>query len=110
MSTAALFDEIDAVATDWRPSRVESREAVRVAIMRAANEHRGLVHAADVRELLPPWVNPSQVGAVTCRLVRAGYLVRTGRFRPNGQEASRNRTKRSEVRRLARPIPEEAVA
>lgn len=48
MSAAALFDEIDAVATDWRPSRVESREAVRVAIMRAANEHGGLVHAADV--------------------------------------------------------------
>lgn len=107
---AALFDEIDAVATDWRPSRVESREAVRVAIMRTANEHGGLVHAADVREHLPSWVNPSQVGAVTCRLVRAGYLTPTGRYRDNGQEASRNRTKRTEVRRLARPIPPEAVA
>lgn len=108
--TATLFDEIDAVATDWRPSRVESREAVRQAIMRAAREHGGLVHAADVRPLLPVWVNPSQIGAVTCRLVRAGYLTPTGRFRPNGGEGSRNRTKRSEVRRLARPIPKEAVA
>ena len=108
--SAALFDEIDAVANDWRPSRVESREAVRVAIMRAANEHGGLVHIADVRPLLPSWVNPSQIGAVICRLVRAGYLTPTGRFRPNGQRQSRNSQKRSEVRRLARPIPKEAVA
>lgn len=110
MSAPALFDEIDAVATDWRPSRVESRDAVRVAIMRAASEHGGLVHIADVRPLLPTWVNPAQVGAVICRLVRSGYLTPTGRFRPNGETGSRNRTKRAEIRRLARPIPKEAVA
>jgi len=110
MSTPALFDEIDVVARDWRPSRVESRQAVREAIMRTAAEHGGLVSADRVREHLPSWVNPAQVGAVTCSLVRAGYLTPTGRYRDNGNRASRNGTKRTQVRRLTRPIPPEAVA
>lgn len=56
-------------------------------------------------------MNTAQIGAVTCRLVRAGYLTPTGRYRPNGKGGdARNRQKRSEVRRLARPIPKEAVA
>ena len=107
--TAAVQDELDAVFTDWRPSRVESREAIRKAVMRAAQDHRGLVHAATVRENLPPWVAPAQVGAAICAYVRLGYLVGTGRRRPNGQTTSRNRTKSSEVRRLLKPIPPEAL-
>jgi len=107
--TATLFDEIDAVAHDWRPSRVESREAIRLAILRAAGDEGGLVHAATVRKHLPAWVNPQQVGATVCALVRAGYLIPTGHYRPNGQEQSRNRTKASPVRRLVRFIPPEAV-
>ncbi len=102
-------DELDVVATDWRPSRVMSREAIRIAIMRAAGQHDGLVHAASIREYLPTWCNPQQIGAVVCALVRMGYLTPTGTFRPNGGEHSRNRTKRSEVRRLTRPIPPEAL-
>lgn len=107
--TAAVQDTLDVVVEDWRPSRVESREAIRKAVMRAAGDHRGLVHAATVRENLPPWVAPAQVGACICAWVRLGYLVGTGRRRPNGLAASRNRTKSSEVRRLIKPIPPEAL-
>lgn len=103
--TAAVQDELDAVFTDWRPSRVESREAIRKAVMRAASEHRGLVHVADVRPLLPSWVVPEQIGACLCGWVRLGYLRPTGRYRPNGDSTSRNRTKPAELRRLVKPIP-----
>ncbi|MDA8438590.1 MAG: hypothetical protein M0Z51_06995 [Propionibacterium sp.] len=107
--TAAVQDELSAVFTDWRPSRVESREAIRKAVMRAASDHRGLVHAATVRENLPAWVTPQQIGAAICAWVRMGYLAPTGRYRPNGQTDSRNRTKASEIRRLLKPIPPEAL-
>lgn len=107
--SVAVQDELDVVASDWRPSRVDSREAVRAAIMRAASDERGLVHIATVRRHLPAWVNPSQIGATICVLVRRGYLKPTHRYRDNGQTKSRNRTKRAEVRRLVRPIPPEAV-
>ena len=107
--SAAVQDELDAVFTDWRPSRVESREAIRKAVMRAAADHRGLVHAATVRENLPPWVAPAQIGGAVCGWVRMGYLVETGRLLPNGQTESRNRTKVAKVRRLLKPIPPEAL-
>lgn len=110
MTAVAVQDELDVVAADWRPSRVESREAVRAAIMRAASDERGLVHIARVRQYLPPWVASEQIGAVMCSLVRQGFLRPTGRYRENGQTKSRNRTKRAEVRRLVRPIPPSAVA
>lgn len=103
--TAPVQDELDAVVLDWRPSRRDSRRAIVRAITRAASAHRGLVHAATVREYLPSEVTPTQIGAVVCALVRRGYLVPTGHYKPNGQTASRNRTKASEVRRLAKPIP-----
>ena len=103
--TAHVQDELDAVVLDWRPSRRDSRRAIVRAITADASAHKGLVHAAGMREHLPAWVNPWQIGAVVCALVRMGYLTPTGHSRPNGQEASRNRTKASEVRRLAKPIP-----
>lgn len=99
----AVRDEIDITAAEWRSH--DSIAAVRLAVIRAAQEHRGMVHAADVRAFLPPWVSPWVVGAYTCALVRQGYLVSTGRYRPNGDAASRNRTKVSEVRRLVKTIP-----
>lgn len=102
-------DELDVVAIDWRPSRVESREAIRLAIMRAASEHRQLVHAGTIREHLPSWVNPQQIGATVCALVRTGYLVPTGRLTRSGTPTSRNRAKASEIRRLVKAIPPEAV-
>ena len=106
----AVQDELDLLATAWFPTAQESREAIRRAVMAAAAEHRGLVHAATVREHLPSWVNPSQIGAQMCAWVRQGYLTPTGRYRPNGGESSRNRTKPSEVRRLVKPIPPGALA
>ncbi len=109
-ATQPTFDDVmHAVITDWRPSRVESREAIRVAVMAAASERGGLVHIAAVRRHLPSWVVPAQIGAVMNRLVRRGFLVETGRLEPNGDDSSRNGSKPSPVRRLMHPIPPEAV-
>lgn len=107
----AIQDEIDATVHDWRPSRVDSREAIRVAIMRTAADHHGRVHIVGIRQYLPSWVVPAQIGAVVCALVRLGYLTPTGRFRPNADTSTdaRNRTKRAEVRKLVRPIPPEVL-
>lgn len=106
--TAAVQDTLDvvldAVHTDWRPSRVESREAIRQAVMRAAGEHSGLVHIAGVRPYLPAWVVPEQIGSSLNALVRTGYLRPTGRYRPCGG-TSGNASRLAEVRRLMRPIP-----
>ena len=109
MSTTPLFDEIDLTAADWRPSRVESREAVRKAVLRTAAAHGGLVHIADMRPLLPSYVNPQQIGSAICAWVRQGYLVGTSHYRPNAGTGSRNASKPAEVRRLVRPIPPEAL-
>src|SRR5690606_18346561 len=70
MNATAHQDELDLLATAWYPTAAESREAIRRAVMAAASEHGGLVHAATVREHLPPWVNPSQIGAQMCAWVR----------------------------------------
>ena len=104
MTRTGTQDVLDVVAADWRPSRVESRRAIVAAINATASAHHGLVHAATIREHLPSWVHPSQVGAVVCALVRTGHLTPTGRYRPNNDTASRNRAKPSEVRRLTKPI------
>ena len=112
MTTAVqptIDDFLEIVATDWRPSRVESREAIRKAVLAAASERHGLVHIAAVRRHLPPWVVPAQIGAVMNRLVRRGFLVETGRWEPNGDDTSRNGSKPSPVRRLTGVIPPEAV-
>lgn len=103
--TQPTFDAIDVAVRDWRPSRVESREAIRLAVLRAAEQHGGRVHIADVREHLPSWVNPNQIGAYLCALVRTGHLVPTGHYRPNAGTAARNGSKPAEVRRLVRAIP-----
>jgi len=100
--TAAV---LDAVATDWRPSRVEARRVVRDAVQHTADDNDGLVHIADVRPHLPAWIDPHQIGATIARLSQHGYLVWTGDTRPNGGP-SRNETKPAKVYRLARPIPE----
>jgi len=103
--TAAVQDELDVIVTAWVPSQRDSRRAVVRAVMADASAHRGLVHASTMREHLPPWMSPHVPGAVVCALVRMGYLTPTGRYRPNGQEESRNRAKPSEVRRLVKAIP-----
>lgn len=103
-------DLIDVVAQDWRPSRVDSREAIRWAVLKTAEQHNGTVHITGIREHLPAWVAAEQVGATVCLLVRRGYLQGTGKYAPNGGSASRNASKPAEVRRLVRPIPVEAVA
>lgn len=104
------LDVLDAVASDWRPSRVEARRAIREAIHRAAQDNRGLVHIAQVRPHLPEWIDPHQVGALLSALTRKGYLIPTGRYRPNGDPKSGNAAKPAEVRRLSRYIPMEEVS
>ena len=98
-------DEIDAVAADWRPWRVDDRRVVLAAVEQVAAECDGLVHIADVRERLAREVDPHTIGAVICALVRQRVLVDTGATRPNGGHRSRNRTKPAAVRRLMGPLP-----
>jgi len=107
--SAAVQDTFEAVlaavATDWRPSRVESREAVRQAVMAAAREHGGRVTAATIRPHLPTWVNPASIGAAINAYRLAGWLIRTG-WAPNGGP-SRNAAKQSPVYRVTGAIPKE---
>jgi hypothetical protein len=109
VSQGELFDTLDAVAADWRPSRVEARLAIRDAIHRAAAAHGGLVHIAQVRIYLPEWIDGHQIGALISALTRKGNLTPTGRFRPNGGPSG-NASKPAEVRRLRRLITVEDVA
>lgn len=114
--TAAVQDTLDftdtvlaAIHADWRPSQVESREAIRRAVMQVAAEHRGEVHVSWVRPLLPSWVNPAQIGASLRIWSMAGFLVATGRYLPNGDPSpdARNASKPAPVKRLTQPIPRE---
>jgi hypothetical protein len=102
------MDAIAATAENPNPFRVHDRRLILAAIDRAAAEHDGQVHAAWVRPLLPAHVEPSQIGAVVCGLVRQRVLTGTGRYLPNGNHRTRNRTKPSEIRRLTRPLTEVA--
>lgn len=106
-ATSNTVDEIDLTAADHRRSSVEIRTEIRKAIRTTANSHDGLVHIADIRKVLPPWATGPQVGAAICHLVRGGTLAHTGRYLPNGNRATRNRTRPAEVYRLVRPLPEE---
>jgi len=101
----ATLDAIDLVASDHR--RATHRDHIRRAINLVARENDGRVHIADVRPLLPTWIDPHTIGAFICGQVRTGRLHPTGDYRPNGGHKSRNRTKRSQVYLLAAPIPEE---
>lgn len=101
-------DHLDAIAHDWRPWAVDDRAAVLAAVEAAAAANNGLVHAATVRQHLERDVSPYVIGAVICALVRQHVLVGTGQLAPNGGTHSRNRTKPSEIRRLARPLPSAA--
>ena len=98
-------DTLDVVASDHRHHN--SRDAIRRAINTVARNNDGYVHISDVRPLLPPWVNPHQVGAYMTALVRQRHLIGTGTYRPSENTACRNRTRPAEVRFLAAPIPEE---
>ena len=98
-------DVIDALADDWR--RTNARAEIRRAINQAARENDGDVHIAHVRPLLPDWIAPPMIGAVTCALVRGRHLTPTGRYAPNGDGTNRNRTKAAQIYHLAAPIPEE---
>lgn len=100
-------DVLDVVATDWRPSRVESRAAVVAAIEAVAATHDGEVHISTVRPLIPSWTNEHQIGAMFCALRRTGYLTPTGEYRDNGGTRSRNGAKPARVYHLTRPIPQD---
>lgn len=103
------FDVVEAVATDWRPGARDDRQAIRAAVMRAAETHNGLVHITHVREHLPRWVTPCMVGATLSLLAHRGYLEDTGKWWPNGGPSG-NAAKPAKVRRLAHPIPVEELA
>jgi len=104
------FDDVlHAVESDWRPSRRDSRERVRQAVMDCARDNDNLVHAATLRAYLPGWVASAQIGAVVNLLVRKGYLVATGKLERSGRRESRDAAKWLAVRRLTRPVPLEVV-
>lgn len=103
-------DVIDAVAVDPSPFRFLDRAKILRAIDTVAAQNDGLVHIAWVRPLLPEYIDSHIIGATICALVRQRVLVGTGRYLPNGNHRTRNRTKPSEVRRLTRPISQEAAA
>ena len=103
------FDDVmAALGSAWPPIERDSRQAVRLAVMRAAASGHGLFTAATVRRYLPAWVAPAQVGSTFNALRSRGYAVNTGRYRANGG-ASRNAAKPSPLWKLLRPIPPEAV-
>lgn len=103
-----LFETLDAVAADWRPSRVEARREIRKAISACAAKHGGKVHIQWFRPYLPEWIDPHQVGAVVAALHSTGHLVSTGDYLPNGGPArSGNATKPALVRLLIKPIRDE---
>lgn len=112
--TQPALDDTEAVlhalASDWRPSRVESREAIRLAVIAAAADRGGLVTIAGVRRHLPAWVNPAQIGGAINKLVRGGYLVATGHTERNGDKTARNASKIMPVRRLMRVPGAEVLA
>src|SRR5665647_2110288 len=93
-----------AVHTDWRPSRVEARQVIRVAIHECARRNNGRVHVSLFRHMLTPLVPPAAIGAAVVGWTTKGYLELTDEVLPMGGTAG-NATKRSQVRRLVSPIP-----
>jgi len=104
------IDEIDAVAADWRPSRVADREVIRAAITACAAMNGGYVHIRDVRDHLERDLNdPHQLGAQLTALRRSEHLVQVG-WRPNGNRKTRNASRPAPLYRLVKPLPQEAAA
>lgn len=104
----AIQPFLDGLATDPTPRAVDAREQIRLAVMAAAADRRGLVHIAAVRRHLPQSVAPRYLGASMNRLVRRGFLVPTSRYEPNGDAHSRNASKPAPVYRLKDAIPPDA--
>lgn len=106
---AAVSERTEAVHADPLPSRVASREAIRRAVHRAAAEHSGRVHIADVRPHVPEWARGPQVGAALRAWTQQGYLALTGEWAPNGDPNPKagNASKPAPVRQLVHPIPPE---
>lgn len=99
--TATLFGTdahptqlLDAVASDWLPSREDDRSAIEAAIEASLRDH-GEVHIALVRARLTREVAPHMLGAVL-----SAWAVRHGEpvgWRPNGDTKSGNGAKPSRV-------------
>lgn len=101
-----MADVIDAVATDWLPSRVDDRAALRQALRDAAAVHTDL-HIGIIRLYLRRDVEPHQIGAFMTAMVRRGVLVWDGGHAANGNTRTRNAQRPVKTYRLAAPIPEE---
>lgn len=99
-----LFDTLDAVHRDWRPTRVEARRILREAIHRCADAHAGRVHIAWFRADLPQWIDPHQIGAAVAAWAARGHLHWTGEYLPNGGPSG-NGGKPAKVYRLVSAIP-----
>lgn len=99
---------LDAVADDQSiPNKAASREAVRVAVNKAAKRLGGRVTAADLRRYYPPSINGNQIGPTLRRLRLRGYLVVLSHNARYGSKG--NGDKHAPVYRVTGPIPEEAA-
>lgn len=98
-----LFETLDAVASDWHPSKVEARRIIRAAISRCAARHGGKVHISWFRDELPSWIDPHQIGATVAALHGTGHLESYGEYLPNGGPSG-NAMKPALVRVLTKPI------
>ena len=98
---------LNAVADDWRPSRVDSREAIRQAINEAARIQGWRITPADLRPYYPAWINPNQVGPCLRRLRLRGHLVLISHNARYGSKG--NGDKPAPVYRVNGVIPREAV-
>lgn len=92
---------LDQIAGEPAPAGHLQNEAVKRAVVAAADENGGEVTAATVRPHVPAWVEPHRVGAVISALVKSGALIDTGRVQRSGQAKNRNRTKRLPVYALS---------
>lgn len=106
---AETRETLDAVRSDHRPSRRDARRVIREAIRVVADQNAGMVHVADIRPLLPVWVEPTQIGATIAGLAASGHLVRTGYTRPYGKPSKGNAHKEAAIRKLVKPLTEEVV-
>lgn len=94
---------LDAVASDWLPTRQDDRAHIEAAIAACAAEHDGLVHVAWVREHLSRDVAPHMLGAVMHAWAKTSG-ARHVDWAPNGDTRSGNGAKPSKVWRIREQV------